>query len=77
MNGIVVQDKITMSSKIGTGLVAGQKSVAYPPLVDPGKIYLPPLHIKLGLMKNFVKAVNTTGPGFQYLQTKFPHISEA
>src|ERR1051325_3634387 len=30
-----------------TGLVPGQKNVAYPPLVDPGKIYLPPLHIKL------------------------------
>ena len=60
-----------------TGLVPGQKSVVYPPHVDPGKIYLPPLHIKLGLMKNFVKAMNKTGPGFQYLQTKFPRINEA
>lgn len=60
-----------------TGLVPGEKSVAHPPLVDPLKIYLPPLHIKLGLMKNFVKAMNKSGDGFQYLQKKFPRISDA
>ena len=46
-------------------------------LVDPTKVYLPPLHIKLGLMKNFVKALDRDGPGFQYLKSKFPRISEA
>ncbi|KAK9729027.1 hypothetical protein QE152_g16919 [Popillia japonica] len=38
---------------------------------------LPPLHIKLGLMKNFIKALDKDGPGFQYLKQKFPYISEA
>jgi len=33
----------------------GEKNVVNPPLVLQEKIYLPPLHIKLGLMKNFVK----------------------
>ncbi len=38
----------------------GMKSVQNVPLVDPKKIFLPPLHIKLGLMKNFVKAMGKT-----------------
>ena len=36
---------------------------------------LPPFHIKLGLMKNFVKALKN-GKGFLYLKEKFPRISE-
>lgn len=28
-------------------------------------------------MKNFVKAMNKDGAGFQYLKTKFPRISDA
>ena len=31
-------------------------------------VYLPPLHIKLGLYKNFVKAMNLHGEGFKYLK---------
>jgi hypothetical protein len=38
---------------------------------------LPPLHIKLGLIKNLVKAMNIEGDGFNYLRQKFPRISEA
>jgi hypothetical protein len=39
---------------------------------------LPPLHIKLGLVKCFVKAMNKNGAGFKYVQTKFSRIiSEA
>ena len=48
-----------------------------PPLVDVTKIFLPPLHIKLGLMKNFVKAVDKSGRAFQYLRAKFQRLSEA
>ena len=55
-------------------LQPGRMNVSYQPLVDPSKIMLPPLHIKLGLMKNFVKAMDRGAPGFRYLQ-KFPHIS--
>jgi len=43
-----------------TSLTPGQKNVVSP-LVLPEKIYLPPLHIKLGLMKNFVKGMDKTG----------------
>jgi hypothetical protein len=45
----------------------GQKNVINEPLVDPQKILLPPLHIKLGLMKQFVKALDKDGRCFRYL----------
>ena len=37
--------------------VPGEHSLKENPLVDMNKVLLPPLHIKLGLMKNFVKAL--------------------
>ena len=40
--------------------------MAHPALVDKSEIYLPPLHIKLGLMKIFVKAVDKESEGFVY-----------
>jgi len=36
-------------------------------LVDPSKVLLPPLHIKLGLMKQFVKALDKEGECFMYI----------
>jgi len=35
------------------------------------------LHIKLGLVKNFVKALDKNGRGFEYLRNKFPNVSDA
>jgi len=43
-------------------------------LIKPSKILPPPLHIKLGLMKNFVKALGVKGPAFTYLCGKFPRL---
>jgi len=37
-------------------------------LFDKDKILVPPLHIKLGLMKICIKAVNKHGKGFEYLR---------
>ncbi|UYV81377.1 hypothetical protein LAZ67_20000992 [Cordylochernes scorpioides] len=56
---------------------AGYKNIANLPLIDSENIYLPPLHIKLGLMKNFVKAMDRNASGFAYLKQKFSSISEA
>src|SRR6201995_4012794 len=39
------------------------------------KIILPPLHIKLGLMKQFMKALNKEGSCFGYISSKFPGLS--
>lgn len=58
-------------------LSPGLKNVTNEPLVDPKKVLLPPLHIKLGLMKNFVKAMDWNGTGFLYLKQKFSRLSEA
>jgi hypothetical protein len=35
------------------------ENVVDTPLINPEEVYLPPLCIKLGGKKNFVKAVNT------------------
>ena len=35
------------------------------------------MHFKLGLMKNFVKAMNQEEAAFTYLREKFPKLSEA
>lgn len=56
--------------------IPGCKNIAFGALVDK-KIIIPPLHIKLGLFKQFVKALNRDGKGFLYLKQKFPHISDA
>ncbi|XP_025073388.1 LOW QUALITY PROTEIN: uncharacterized protein LOC112552414, partial [Pogonomyrmex barbatus] len=55
----------------------GQKNIINKPLVEPSKIFLPPLHIKLGLMKQFVKALNKDGSYYAYLAKKFPAITDA
>lgn len=58
-------------------LTAGLHNVKSQALVDPRKILLPPLHIKLGLMRSFIKAVNKESRAFTYLKQKFPRVSEA
>lgn len=55
----------------------GNKNILNLPLVEREKIIMPPLHIKLGLMKNFVKALDNETDAFQYLRNKFPKLSSA
>lgn len=58
--------------------VVGNKNLKYNKLVDPDNIILPPLHIKLGLIKQLVKALKKRdSEAFQYLFVKFPKLSEA
>ena len=47
------------------------------PLVEPSKPLLPSMHLKLSLVKNFVKAMNLEEAAFTYLREKFPRLSEA
>ena len=56
-------------------LVPGSMNVINTPLVPRGRIILPPLHIKLGLMKQYVKALNKDGECFEYILKKFPNLS--
>jgi hypothetical protein len=47
------------------------------PLVLLEKIYLPLLHNNLGLVINFVKGMDKTCYGFEYVRNKFPNVSGA
>lgn len=55
----------------------GSYNVVHNPLIQKENIILPPLHIKLGIMKQFVKALQQDKPAFEYLKKKFPKISDA
>jgi hypothetical protein len=57
---------------------AGKDNVQHILLVNPMKIFLPPLHIKLGMISGLVKAMaKTNSKGFQYRSKKFPNTSTA
>ena len=53
----------------------GYKNIINEQLVSRDLIILPPLHIKLGLMKQFVKALDKHGDCFNYIAKKFPGLS--
>ena len=55
----------------------GQRNIAEDPLSDIKNVILSPLHIKLGIVKNFVKAIVRNGNAFGYIKSKFLKISEA
>ena len=56
-------------------LQPGSHNVTADPLVKPHQLLLPSLHIKLGLMKNFVKAINKESPAFAFIKQTFPKVS--
>ncbi|XP_073505343.1 caprin-2 [Phyllobates terribilis] len=60
-----------------TSFQLGLKNIVVERLVDPTKVLLPPLHIKLGLMKQFVTALPKEGDTFKYLCAKFKGLSKA
>lgn len=57
--------------------IPGQENVKSDPLVSRESIILPPLHIKLGLMTNFVKALPKESPPMIFLEGMFPKLSKA
>ena len=46
-------------------------------MINPNNVLLPPLHIKLGLVKKFVKAIRSNSDAYSYLKELFPRLSEA
>ena len=52
-------------------LEAGMPNVVNNPIISRDKIVFPPLHIKLGLMKQFVKALSLDSECFQHLVYAF------
>ena len=57
-------------------LEAGQLNFINYQLVDCQKIDFPPLHIKLKLMKQFVKVLNKENDCYKYLRESFPGLSQ-
>jgi|SRR6218665_3413769 len=53
------------------------KDALFQSVVDSKKVLLPPLHIKLGSMMQFVKALPKDGNTFKYLARNFPRLSQA
>ncbi|GBM68298.1 hypothetical protein AVEN_126836-1 [Araneus ventricosus] len=58
-------------------LTSGEKNVMNTTLVPSEKALLLTLHIKLGIMKQFIKPLSKYGECFKYLCSKFPKLSEA
>jgi len=55
----------------------GEENVIHLPLVPLEKIYVPPLHIQLGLLQIFAKGMDKTGNGFEYVRNNLPNVSYA
>ena len=55
----------------------GQHNVVALPLVPQNNIILPPIHIKLGLFKQFVKGLRKDSLAFKFLHECFPKLSDA
>ena len=56
-------------------LKVGEKNAINEAVVPRNKIIFPPLHIKLGLMKQFVKALNKEGDRLKYICNSFPRLN--
>lgn len=52
--------------------VVGEHSVQNEPLINSEDIILPALHLKLGLVKQFVKYMNKNSPAFEAIVEMFP-----
>lgn len=58
-------------------LCTSQRNVKHKALVDPQDVIIPPLHIKLGIMKQFTKALPYDGPTYKFIRKTFPKLSDA
>ena len=56
-------------------LKPGDPDIVHEPPVDRKKKIFPPLHMKLGLMKQFVKGLSTDGDCLKYIILTFPGLS--
>lgn len=58
-------------------LCTSQRNVKHKALVDPQDVIIPPLHIKLGIMKQFTKALPYDGHTYKFIRKTFPKLSDA
>ena len=57
--------------------VIGKFNVCNEPLIDIRHTILPPLHVKLGIVKQFVKNLDKESLAFEHLSKILPHLSKA
>ena len=55
----------------------GKSNIKWEPLVEPQKVLMPPLHMKVGLIKQFFTALDKDPAAFKCLQDLFLKLSEA
>lgn len=55
----------------------GKLNILHNALVPRSKILLPPLHIKLGLVKQFIKALDSNSDAYLHIRSMFPKLSDA
>ena len=60
-----------------TTSIPGIDNVVNPQLVPAQKILMPPLHIKLGLVKQFFKSLDKDGDVLRETKKAFPYLSRA
>lgn len=60
-----------------SSFVLNQHNVKNIPLVEPSQVILPPLHLKLGFIKQFVKKLDPNGEAFKALSELLPRLSAA
>ena len=60
-----------------TEFCKGKSNIMWEPLIELQKVLIPPLHIKLGLIKQFVTALDKESAAFKYLHVLFPKLSKA
>lgn len=59
-----------------TEFIVGKNNIERPSLVDPKNVIFPALHIKLGIMKQFVGTLKPESPVLAQLKAIFPRLSE-
>lgn len=62
---------------VRNALTPGENYLLHKTLVDPEMILVPPLHINLGVMKEFVESFPKDGEWFWYLCETISHLSQA
>ena len=60
-----------------TEFSVGKSRVKWEPLIETQKMLIPPLYIKLALIKQFFSALDKELVAFKYLQVLFPNLFEA
>ena len=75
VNGIVeIKLNIGLNWPVKILRTSGHKNIFNYALVDSSKLIFPPLYIKMGHMKQYVKALNKQSAYFQYIANKFPKL---